>query len=46
MENLVLIDGNSMINRAFYGTMNGKFMMTEDGTYTNAIYGFLSISSV
>ena len=43
MENLVLIDGNSMINRAFYGTMNSKLMMTEDGTYTNAIYGFLSI---
>ena len=43
MDNLVLIDGNSMINRAFYGTMNGKMMMTEDGTYTNAIYGFLSI---
>ena len=43
MENIVLIDGNSMINRAFYGTMNSKMMMTEDGTYTNAIYGFLSI---
>lgn len=43
MNNLVLIDGNSMINRAFYGTMNSKMMMTEDGTYTNAIYGFLSI---
>lgn len=43
MENLVLIDGNSILNRAFYGTMAAKFMMTEDGTYTNAIYGFLNI---
>lgn len=43
MENFVLIDGNSILNRAFYGTMSTKLMMTEDGTYTNAIYGFLSI---
>lgn len=43
MENLVLIDGNSILNRAFYGTMSTKLMMTEDGTYTNAIYGFLTI---
>lgn len=43
MENLVLIDGNSILNRAFYGTMASKMLMTEDGTYTNAIYGFLNI---
>ena len=43
MSKLVLIDGNSILNRAFYGTMGTKIMMTEDGTYTNAIYGFLSI---
>lgn len=43
MENLMLIDGNSMLNRAFYGTMASKFMMTEDETYTNAIFGFLNI---
>ena len=43
MDNLVLIDGNSILNRAFYGTMTNKMLMTEDGTYTNAIYGFLSI---
>lgn len=43
MENLILIDGNSILNRAFYGTMASKLMVTEDGTYTNAIYGFLSI---
>lgn len=43
MEKLVLIDGNSIINRAFYGIMNNKMLMTDDGMYTNAIYGFLSI---
>jgi len=43
LKKLVLIDGNSILNRAFYGTMASKLMMTEDGTYTNAIYGFLSI---
>jgi len=43
MPRLVLIDGNSILNRAFYGIMTSKMLMTEDGTYTNAIYGFLSI---
>lgn len=43
MKKLVLIDGNSIINRAFYGIMGNKMLMTEDGTYTNAVYGFLTI---
>jgi len=43
MKKLVLIDGNSILNRAFYGIMGNKMLMTEDGTYTNAVYGFLSI---
>ena len=43
MSKLVAIDGNSIMNRAFYGIMNSKLLMTSDGTYTNAIYGFLSI---
>lgn len=43
MDKLVLIDGNSIINRAFYGIMGSKMLMTEDGTYTNAVYGFLAI---
>ena len=43
MDKLVLIDGNSIINRAFYGIMGSKMLMTEDGTYTNAIYGFLNV---
>ena len=43
MSKLVAIDGNSIMNRAFYGIMNSKLLMTSDGKYTNAIYGFLSI---
>lgn len=43
MERLVVIDGNSIMNRAFYGIMGSKVLQTEDGTYTNAVYGFLAI---
>ena len=43
MKKLVLIDGNSIINRAFYGIMGSKSLMSADGMYTNGIYGFLSI---
>ncbi len=43
MSKLVLIDGNSIMNRAFYGIMGSKMLTTKDGKYTNAVYGFLSI---
>ena len=43
MNRIVLIDGNSILNRAFYGIMGSKMLMTADGTYTNAVYGFLNI---
>ena len=43
MEKLLLIDGNSIMNRAFYGIMSSKMLTTENGKYTNALYGFLSI---
>lgn len=43
MKKLVAIDGNSIMNRAFYGIMNSKMLMTSEGVYTNAIFGFLSI---
>ena len=43
LEKIVLIDGNSILNRAFYGIMGNKMLMTKDGTYTNAVYGFLAI---
>ena len=37
---LLAIDGNSIVNRAFFGI---KVLTTSDGQYTNAIYGFLNI---
>lgn len=41
MENkLLLIDGNSIINRAFYGVPD---LSNKEGLHTNAIYGFLNI---
>ena len=43
MSRLLLVDGNSIMNRAFYGIMGSKMLMTADGTYTNAVYGFLAI---
>ena len=43
MSRLVLVDGNSIMNRAFYGIMGSKMLTTSDGTYTNAVYGFLTI---
>ena len=43
MEKIVVIDGNSILNRAFYGIMGSKMLQTADGTYTNAVYGFLAI---
>ena len=43
MDKFVLIDGNSIMNRAFYGIMGSKMLTTKDGKYTNAVYGFLAI---
>ena len=37
---LLVIDGNSILNRAFYGI---KLLTTKDGRYTNGIYGFMNI---
>lgn len=37
---LLAIDGNSIINRVFYGI---KLLSTKDGQYTNAVYGFINI---
>ena len=43
VSRLLLIDGNSIMNRAFYGIMGSKMLTTPDGRYTNAVYGFLAI---
>lgn len=40
METLLVIDGNSIINRAFYGV---RPLTTRDGLHTNAIYGMINI---
>ena len=37
---LLAIDGNSIVNRAFYGI---KLLTTKDGRYTNGIVGFMNI---
>ncbi len=37
---LMILDGNSIVNRAFYGI---RPLTTKDGTPTNAVYGFLNI---
>ena len=37
---LLVLDGNSLVNRAFFGI---KVLTTKDGRYTNAIYGFQNI---
>ncbi len=39
MKKLLIIDSNSIINRAFYGV---RYLSSKDGTPTNAVYGFLN----
>lgn len=42
MENrIVIIDGNSLINRAYYAMQ--RPMITKDGIYTQGIYGFINM---
>ena len=43
MERLILIDGNSLINRAYYAMQNP--MITKDGVYTQGIFGFINMLS-
>ncbi len=40
MKKLLIIDGNSILNRAYYGI---RMLTAPDGTPTNAVYGFLNI---
>ena len=42
MEKFLIVDGNSILNRAFYG-LAGARMTTKDGIHTNAVFGFLNI---
>ena len=40
MKKLLVVDGNSILNRAFYGI---RPLKTKDGLFTNAIYGMVNI---
>lgn len=42
MKKLLVVDGNSILNRAFYGI---KLLSNKDGLYTNAIYGMINMLS-
>ncbi len=43
MGTLLLMDGNSIINRAYYGVKSTTTLSTADGTPTNAVFGFVNI---
>lgn len=40
-DRIVIIDGNSLINRAYYAMQ--RPMMTKEGVYTQAVYGFINM---
>ncbi|HCW55547.1 MAG TPA: hypothetical protein DGT58_03545, partial [Erysipelotrichaceae bacterium] len=43
MKKLLLVDGNSMLFRAYYATAYGTKMTTPDGLPTNAVFGFANM---
>ena len=40
MKNMLIIDGNSILNRQFYGI---RPLTTSGGLFTNAVYGFMNV---
>ncbi len=42
-EKLLIVDGNSIINRAFYAIKGPRMLTKADGTPTNAVFGFINI---
>ncbi len=42
-DKLMIIDGNSILNRAYYGLQGAQMLSAADGLHTNAIFGFLNI---
>lgn len=42
MKKMLVVDGNSILNRAFYGI---RLLTNKDGLYTNAVYGMVTILS-
>lgn len=43
MKKILLVDGNSMLFRAYYGTMSRGYMRSSAGVPTNAVYGFATM---
>lgn len=43
MGTLLLLDGNSLVNRAYYGVKSTSTLSTAEGTPTNAVFGFVNI---
>lgn len=43
MEKFMIVDGNSILNRAFYALKGPGMLTRSDGTPTNAVYGFINI---
>ena len=44
MKRITLVDGNSLMFRAYYATAyTGNFMQNSQGLYTNAIFGFVNM---
>ena len=42
MKKMLVVDGNSILNRAFYGI---RLLTNKEGLYTNAVYGMVNILS-
>ena len=42
MKKLLLIDGNSILNRSYFAMYGRNMLQTEEGIFTNAIFGFLN----
>ena len=40
---LMVLDGNSLVNRAFYGVGKNQLLTTRQGLHTNTIYGFVTM---
>ncbi len=43
MKKMMLVDGNSLLFRAFYATIYGRPMTTSEGIYTNAVFAFANM---
>ncbi|MDF2987408.1 MAG: polymerase, partial [Eubacterium sp.] len=42
-QKIMIVDGNSILNRAFYGLSKSAMLTTSEGLHTNAVFGFINI---